>query len=141
MRIMGLDVGDKRIGVAISDPLFLTAQGIAVVERKGMERDFETLRELCQKYEVEKLVVGLPLNMNGTLGPKAHQTQEFGHLIAGNLELTLEFFDERLTTKQAQDMLIAADVSRRKRRQVVDKIAAVHILQAYLDRRLQQRSN
>lgn len=133
MRLMGLDVGDKRIGVAVSDPLMLTAQPVAVIERKGIERDLAEIQRLCKQYEVEKLIVGLPLNMNGTLGPKAHQVQEFGHLVAGNLDLLIEFFDERLTTKMAENMLIQADVSRSRRREVIDKLAAANILQTYMD--------
>ncbi|MGE5380408.1 MAG: Holliday junction resolvase RuvX [Methylocystaceae bacterium] len=139
MRLMGLDVGDKRIGVAVSDLLMLTAQPVTVIERKGMERDLAAIDRLCKQYEVEKLVVGLPLNMNGTLGPKAHQVQEFGHLVAGNLDLLIEFFDERLTTKQAENVLIQADVSRSRRREVIDKLAAVNILQTYMDAKRQQK--
>ncbi|MGE5454826.1 MAG: Holliday junction resolvase RuvX [Methylocystaceae bacterium] len=141
MRLMGLDVGDKRIGVAVNDLLNLTAQPIAVIERKGMERDLAEIDRLCKQYEVEKLIVGLPLNMNGTLGPKAHQVQEFGHLVAGNLDLLIEFFDERLTTKQAETMLIQADVSRSRRREVIDKLAAAHILQTYMDAKRNQNKN
>jgi len=141
MRLMGLDVGDKRIGVAVSDLLMLTAQPIAVIERKGMERDLAAIDRLCKQYEVEKLIIGLPLNMNGTLGPKAHQIQEFAHLVAGNLDLLMEFFDERLTTKLAENMLIQADVSRSRRREVIDKLAAANILQTYMDAKRSRADN
>lgn len=133
MRIMGLDVGEKRIGIAMSDPMGWTAQGHSVLNRKGLEDDLEALFSLCKEFEVEKIIVGLPRNMNGSIGPKALEIQEFAQYLKEHTGLPIEFWDERLTTKIAERMLIDADVSRRKRKQVIDKVAAVNILQAYLD--------
>lgn len=133
MRIMGLDVGDRRIGIALSDPMGWTAQGHSVLHRTNLEKDFKYLQDLCQEMEVEKLVVGFPRNMNGTIGPRALQTQEFAEQLKACVNLPVEYWDERLTTKIAERVLIEADVSRRKRRQVIDKMAAMSILQNYLD--------
>ncbi|MGI6430379.1 MAG: Holliday junction resolvase RuvX [Syntrophomonadaceae bacterium] len=133
MRIMGLDVGEKRIGIAVSDPMGWTAQGHSVLQRSSLTKDLAKLRELCQQLECELLVVGLPRNMDGTLGPKAEEIQEFGGSLQENLGLPIEYWDERLTTRSAERVLIEADISRRKRKQVIDKVAAVYILQSYLD--------
>lgn len=134
MRIMGLDVGVKRIGIAISDPLGWTAQGHSVLHRTKMNRDMEVLQQICQEYEIEEIVLGYPLNMNGTVGPKAEEIKEFGRVLGDYLQLPISYWDERLSTVSAQRHLIAADVSRQKRKDVIDKLAAVNILQAYLDR-------
>ncbi len=134
MRILALDVGDKTIGVAVCDELRLTAQGVEVIRRTSAARDFSRLNELITQYEVGLVVVGLPKNMNGTIGPRGELTKEFAHALgqaAPQVEIT--FWDERLSTVAAQKALIAADVSRAKRRQVIDKMAAVFILQGYLD--------
>lgn len=133
MRIMGLDVGVKRIGIALSDPMGWTAQGLSVLERTNLQRDLDTLKALCQQHEVEKLVIGLPRNMNGTLGVKAEEIQQFGQELAERTGLPAEYWDERLTTRSAERVLLEADMSRRKRKQVIDKVAAVYILQAYLN--------
>jgi putative Holliday junction resolvase len=130
---MGLDVGDKRIGIAVSDPLGWTAQGHSVLHRTSLQKDLNQLQELCREMEVEKLVVGFPRNMNGTIGPKAQQIEEFARILQEHVNLPLDFWDERMTTKIAERVLIEADVSRRKRRQVIDKMAAINILQGYLD--------
>lgn len=134
MRIMGLDVGEKRIGVAVSDPLGITAQGICVVHSKGTARNVQALRELIKEYEVTRLVLGMPRNMNGTYGPKAQEVQDFGETLHKELNLQVEYQDERLSTHAVEGALIEADVSRQKRRQVIDKLAAVYILQGYLDK-------
>ena len=133
MRIMGLDVGEKRIGVAISDPLGWTAQGHSVVQRSTLKNDLAKLKELCQQLECQLVVVGLPRNMNGTLGPKAEEIQEFVRHLHDVGSVPIEYWDERLTTRSAERVLLEADLSRRKRRKVIDKVAAVHILQNYLD--------
>lgn len=133
MRIMGLDVGEKRIGIAMSDPMGWTAQGHSVLHRKNLEYDIKFLADICNEYEVEKLVLGFPRNMNGTVGPKAVEIQEFGSILQEKLVLPLEYWDERLSTAGAERILIEADISRKKRKQVIDKMAAVSILQAYLD--------
>ena len=133
MRIMGLDVGEKRIGIAISDPMGWTAQGHSVLQRSVLEADVKNIGKLCRDYEVEKIVVGLPLNMDGSIGPKALEVQEFAQLLEKDLGINIAYWDERLTTKSAERILLEANLSRRRRKQVIDKMAAVHILQTYLD--------
>jgi putative Holliday junction resolvase len=133
MRIMGLDVGDKTIGVSISDEMRWTAQSIEVIRRSKEATDFQRIGELIQSYEVTEIVVGLPKNMNGTIGPRAEICIEFGNKLKEAFGLPIHMWDERLTTVSAQRTLLEADVSRKKRKQVVDKIAASFILQNYLD--------
>lgn len=134
MRILALDVGDKTIGVAASDLLLLTAQGVEVIRRKTLEKDITRLRELISQYEADTLVVGLPKNMNGTIGPRGELVQGFGKKLSAEFpQMAIQYWDERLSTVAAEKSLIAADVSRAKRRQVIDKMAAVFILQGYLD--------
>ena len=132
-RIMALDVGEKRIGVAVSDPLGITAQGIGVIERQNRTRDLDALRLLIDEHGVTSLLLGLPRNMNGTLGEKAREVQEFGELLAQELGMPVEYQDERLSTRAGRTH--AADVRRSRRRRVIDKLAAVYILQGYLDRK------
>ncbi|WP_298830552.1 Holliday junction resolvase RuvX [uncultured Planococcus sp.] len=135
MRIMGLDVGSKTIGVAISDPMGWTAQGIETVkineaiEEFGMDR----LGELIQQYEVTEAVVGYPKNMNNSIGPRAEASERFAALLKEAYSIPVVLWDERLTTSAAEKMLISADVSRKNRKKVIDKMAAVMILQGYLD--------
>lgn len=133
MRILGLDVGQKRIGVALSDPMGWTAQGHSVLQRTAGD-DMARIEELCRENEVETIVVGLPLNMNGTEGPKAVECRDYARDLAAYTGLPVKLWDERLTTVTAEKVLIQADVSRRKRKQVIDKMAATFILQSYLDR-------
>lgn len=135
MRIMSLDVGSRTIGVACSDALYLTAQGIETIRRTSLERDFNRIKELIAEYEVEEIVVGLPKNMNGTKGDRALKTEEFVGKMQEVITTPVTFWDERLSTVMAERSLIAADVSRKKRKGVIDKMAAVVILQGYLDRR------
>jgi putative pre-16S rRNA nuclease len=135
MRIAALDVGEARIGIAVSDELGLTAQGVGVVQRRGGRHDLEALAERLAPYQPERLVVGLPLNMNGTEGPQAEKVRAFATRVAEHLGLPLEFSDERLTTVAAERTLLEADLSRRRRRDLVDQVAATLILQTYLDRR------
>ena len=134
MRIMALDVGSRTIGIACSDALLLTAQGIETIRRTSLENDFNRLRELISEYEVHELVVGMPKNMNGTKGERAEKTEEFVEKMKAVIDLPVIFWDERLSTVMAERQLIAADVSRKKRKGVIDKMAAVVILQGYLDR-------
>ena len=133
MRIMGLDVGSKTVGVAISDPLGFTAQGLEIIqidEEKG-EFGFDRLSEL-----VDRFVVGLPKNMNNTSGPRVEASQAYGKRLEELFNLPVEYQDERLTTVAAERMLIEqADISRNKRKKVIDKLAAQLILQNYLDRK------
>ena len=137
MRIIGLDVGSKTVGVAVSDPLVFTAQGLEIIpinEAKG-EFGFDRLADLVKDYKVEKFVVGLPKNMNNTSGPRVEASQAYGKKIKELFDLPVEYQDERLTTVQAERMLVEqADVSRGKRKKVIDKLAAQLILQNYLDR-------
>lgn len=137
MRIIGLDVGSKTVGVAVSDPLGFTAQGLEIIpinEAKG-KFGFDRLADLVKDYKVEKFVVGLPKNMNNTSGPRVEASQAYGKKIKELFDLPVEYQDERLTTVQAERMLVEqADVSRGKRKKVIDKLAAQLILQNYLDR-------
>ena len=134
MRIMALDVGSRTIGIACSDALLMTAQGIETIRRTSLENDFNRLRELISEYEVHEIVVGMPKNMNGTKGDRAEKTEEFVEKMKTVIDLPVTFWDERLSTVMAERQLIAADVSRKKRKGVIDKMAAVFILQGYLDR-------
>ncbi len=133
MRIMGLDLGDKTIGVAISDEMGWTAQGIETIKRENLKSDLNRLAQLITEYGVTEVVVGLPKNMNGTIGPRGELCQAFAKTVENSLKIPVRMWDERLTTMAAEKMLVAADVSRKKRKQVIDKMAAVMILQGYLD--------
>ena len=137
MRIMGLDVGSKTVGVAISDPLGFTAQGLEIIQidQEKEQFGFERLTELVEQYKVDKFVLGLPKNMNNTSGPRVEASKAYGEKIAQLFQIPVEYQDERLTTVAAERMLIEqADVSRSKRKKVIDKLAAQLILQNYLDR-------
>ena len=131
---MSLDVGSRTIGIACSDALLMTAQGIETIRRTSLEKDFDRLQELIAEYEVHELVVGMPKNMNGTKGERAEKTEEFVEKMKEVIDLPVSYWDERLSTVMAERQLIAADVSRKKRKSVIDKMAAVVILQGYLDR-------
>lgn len=133
MRILGLDVGDKTIGVAVSDPLGFTAQGIKTILRKNKNADIEEIKSLCLEYNVETIVVGLPKNMNGTVGPQGEKVLNFCELIKESTKLPIKMWDERLTTVAATRAMLEADLSRAKRKKIVDKIASTYILQGYLD--------
>ena len=133
-RYLSLDVGDATIGIAASDLLGLTAQGVETIRRKNLEADMKRLRELMEAYETTSLVVGLPKNMNGTQGERCEVVRAFAAEIeraVPNAEIV--FWDERLSTVAASRSLLEADLSRRKRRKVIDKMAAVFILQGFLD--------
>ncbi len=129
---MGLDLGDKTIGVAVSDLMGWTAQGVETIRRS--KDDLSRLKQLVQQYEVEKIVLGLPKNMDGSLGPRAQKSLQYAAMLEQKLGLPVVTWDERLTTVAATRTLLQADVSRQKRKQVIDKLAAVWILQGYLDR-------
>ena len=131
---MSLDVGSRTIGIVCSDALLMTAQGIETIRRTSLEKDFNRLQELIAEYEVHELVVGMPKNMNGTKGERAEKTEEFVEKMKEVIDLPVSYWDERLSTVMAERQLIAADVSRKKRKSVIDKMAAVVILQGYLDR-------
>ncbi len=135
-RVMGLDYGSKTIGVAISDALQITAQGIETLQINEAIKDFKIkrIKELVKEYDVDKIVVGLPKNMDNTIGFRGEATMVFVDILKNkikNIEVILQ--DERLTTIGAERVLLEADVSRKKRKQVIDKMAAVLILQTFLD--------
>ncbi len=132
---MGLDVGTKTIGIAIADELGFSAQPITTVRRKNIRADLASVGALITEYNVTQLVVGLALNMNGTEGPRAELCRKFGNAIANESKLPVIYWDERLTSVAAERALIDADVSRAKRKEVVDQVAAVLILQGWLDAR------
>ncbi len=136
IRILALDVGEKRIGVAVSDPLGLTAQGLEVLTRRTAEDDLRRLAALAQKYGVQEIVVGYPRHLDGRPGEMAEAILALARSLAQALGgIPVIPWDERLTTREAERVLLEADLSRRRRRQVVDQVAAVLILQAYLDQR------
>ncbi len=135
MRIMGLDYGSKTVGVAICDPLGITAQGIETIERKTENKLRQTLAridELAKDYQVEKIVLGFPKNMNNTIGERGEKTLEFKEMLERRTGLEVIMWDERLTTVEAERTLIESNVRRENRKQSIDKIAAVFILQGYL---------
>ena len=136
MRIMGLDFGSKTVGVAISDPLLLTAQGIEIIRRKEENKLRQTLarlEELIEEYEVTEIILGFPQNMNGTLGERAKLSEEFKEKLERRTGLPVSMWDERLTTVAADKAMMEAGIRREHRKEYVDKIAAVFILQGYLD--------
>ena len=136
MRIMGLDYGTKTVGVAISDALLLTAQGIETIERKEenkLRRTYARIEELIREYDVDRIVLGLPKHMNNDIGERAEKSIEFGEMLKKRTGLEVIMWDERMTTVSAERVLIESDVRRENRKKYVDKIAAVFILQGYLD--------
>lgn len=132
MRILGLDPGEKRIGVAISDPLGITAQGLEVISYSDTDQALNRIYEICLGYSVEKIVVGNPLNMSGSKGSASEQAEIFADSLSSKTGLPVEMLDERLTSGSAEKTLIAGGASRKKRRKVKDKLAAVLILEQYL---------
>lgn len=136
MRIMGLDFGSKTVGVAVSDPLLLTAQSLEIVRRKSENKLRQTLariEELIEEYEVDKIVLGLPRNMNASEGERAEKTREFAEMLFRRTGIEPVLWDERLTTVAADKLMMEAGVRREKRKEYVDAIAASYILQGYLD--------
>jgi len=135
MRVLGLDVGTKTVGVALSDEFGWTAQGLTTLkinEEKNVF-GFEEIGQLIKEYQVDTVVIGLPKNMNGTIGPRAEASIQFAKEIESKFAVPTVLWDERLTTMAAERVLLEADVSRKKRKKVIDKMAAVMILQGYLD--------
>lgn len=138
MRIMGLDFGSKTVGVAVSDPLFVTAQGLEIIRRKEENKQRQTLariEQLIQEYEVGEIVLGYPKNMNDTEGERVAKTKEFAEKLTRRTGLPVHFWDERLTTVEAEEIMIEAGLRREERKEHIDKLAAVLILQGYLDNR------
>lgn len=138
MRIMGLDYGSRTVGVAVSDELLLTAQGVETVCRSQENKLRQTLariRSLCEEYEVEEIVLGFPKNMNNTVGDRAEKSLEFAEMLKKRTGLPVIMWDERLTTVEAERTLVETGVRREHRKKYIDQIAAVFILQGYLDRK------
>ena len=133
MRSMGLDLGTKTIGLAVSDELGITAQGLTTLERRGPKKDLAALAERVAEYSVERFVIGLPLNMDGSEGPRAEFTRKFGASLEEATKLPVIYWDERLTTVAAHRALSELDASRKKRKEVIDQVAAILILQGWLD--------
>ncbi len=136
MRIMGLDFGSKTVGVAVSDPLGITAQGVEIIRRKSANKLRQTLariEELIKEYDVDELVLGLPKNMNGTEGERCERTREFKEMLEKRIGLPVAFWDERLTTVAADRAMVEKGMGRYERKEYVDEIAAIFILQGYMD--------
>jgi putative Holliday junction resolvase len=130
---MGLDVGDRRIGVALSDPSGFLAQGLTVVHRKGLTQDLDTLATIITENEVAKVVIGLPRRMDGSLGEQAEKTKYFGEALQQKVAIPIEYWDERLTTSEAEKAMISAGLKRAQRKVSIDMVAATILLQSYLD--------
>jgi putative Holliday junction resolvase len=135
MRILGLDFGTKTFGVALSDELTITAQALTSISRTTPNRDLEALLQLIRDHGVEEVVIGLPINMDGSRGPAAEAVEEFSNRLKALTEIKIILWDERLTTVAAERILLEGDLSRRKRRRVIDRLSAAIILQGYLDSR------
>jgi putative Holliday junction resolvase len=134
-RIIGLDVGEKRIGVALSDLLGLTAQGLITIDRVGKKKDFDEIGKIIEEYNIKKVVVGLPLNMDGSMGESCEKVKKFAEKVKNKFNVEIIYVDERLSTVSATRVLLEANVRRVNRKHVVDKVAASYILQSYLDRK------
>lgn len=144
MRIMGLDFGSKTVGVAVSDALLITAQGIEIVRREQenkLRRTLARIEELIKEYEVEKIVLGLPKNMDGSSGGRVEKTMEFKAMLERRTQLEVIMWDERLTTVAADRLMMEANVRREDRKKYVDSIAATFILQGYLDKLSMEKRN
>ncbi|WP_306484794.1 Holliday junction resolvase RuvX [Anaerococcus sp.] len=134
-RIMGLDVGNKTIGVALSDPMFLLANALETIKRKKASTDIERIKEIVEENDVNLIIVGLPKNMNNTIGPQAMRVISFVDLLKKQVDVEVVYEDERMTTIQSEAVLMDMEVRRENRKKYIDKIAATFILQTYLDRR------
>ena len=133
MRIIGLDVGTKTIGVAVSDIMGWTAQGVTTVKRSDPDSDVAEIKRYIDEFGAEQVMIGLPLNMNGSAGPSVDMVRQFGELLEAEISIPVVYRDERLSTMAAERFLLEGDVSRKKRKKVIDKMAAVFVLQGYLD--------
>jgi len=137
--MIGLDVGDKTIGVAVTDPLFISAQGVTTIERVGARKDCDKVIEYVKQYDADTVVCGLPLMLNGTDSPQTEKVREFAVLLqnkmrSSGVKAKLEFMDERFTTKMAEDVMMQTGMKRKERKEYVDKQAAMIILQSYMDK-------
>ena len=137
-RALALDLGEKRIGVAVSDPLNIIAQSVGTIQRKDIKSDLKKIADLVKEYRADKLVIGLPLNMNGTKGKSANLAIDFVEAVKKEIQVDVEMIDERLTSAQGERIFLEADMSREKRKKNIDKIAAQLILQSYLDLHVQK---
>jgi len=135
MRILALDVGDKRIGVAISDELEISAHALTTITRNDLKKEIRAIQELISEYNVEEIVVGMPVMMNGSVGIQAEKVGRFVDELKKDFRIPIKLFDERLSTRLIEKTLIAADMSREKRKKVIDKLSAVIILQDYMSSR------
>ena len=139
MRKLGLDVGDKTIGVSVSDALDITAQGITTIERVGIKKDTGRILDYIKEYDCDTVVIGLPLKLDGSDSPQTEKVREFRQKLENKLtgsgmnDVKVEYYDERLTTVMAEKVLIEADLRREKRKEIIDRQAAIIILQSYLD--------
>jgi putative Holliday junction resolvase len=137
---MGLDIGTKKIGVALSDEMGWTAQALETIHRKGIREDLTEIKRLIERYGVDEVVVGLPFTMAGKVGPQAMKVIEFSKILNDSLSVPVYYWDERLSTKAVTRILLNADLSRKKRKKVVDRMAAAFILQGYMDLKARQKS-
>ncbi len=138
-RILALDLGERRIGVAVSDPLGLTAQGLATLERRNRQADLDALRRLVDEYHPALILVGHPLHLSGRAGVQAEKAAAFAEILRRKLGVAVELWDERLTTREAHRVLDAGGASLKQRRQAIDRMSAVLLLQSYLDRFVETR--
>jgi len=134
--ILGLDVGDVRIGVAISDELCIAAHELCTIKRKSLERDIDAIQQIVEENKVDKIVVGIPITLNGEISRQTQKVQQFVAHIQKNLNVPIETWDESLTTAEAEEILISMNVSRRKRKKIIDQVAAALILESYLEGKL-----
>ena len=134
-RILALDVGEKHMGVAVSDELGLTAQPITIISRNGLDKDLKEIEKLLREYSIAEIIVGIPFNMDGTAGKSAERVFSFINFLRKRLKIPVKTWDERLTTVSSEKILLEADLSRKKRKKVIDKVAASFLLQNYLDNR------
>jgi len=134
-RYLGLDIGTKRIGIAVSDPLYLTAQPVDTIMRQPEKKSIEEIKRLCEKYNVSHIIAGLPVNMDGSFGYQAQDVTKYADLLKQELQIQLIFEDERLTSEDAEKILIEQGKKPSKNKALIDKVAAAIILQQYLDRR------
>lgn len=140
MRILGLDIGERRIGLAISDGTQTIARGLETIRLERLHDVINRIKDIITEHKVEEVIVGLPLNMNGSIGPQAKKAVDFADKLKKNLPVAVSTFDERLTTKQGEAILLQADMSRRKRKLKIDRVAAQIMLQSYLDFKKERKS-
>jgi putative Holliday junction resolvase len=140
MRILGLDFGTKTIGIAVSDELGMLGHGVGTIRRRSLTQDLAELRERVKQYNVQKIIIGLPLNMDGSAGESARRVLAFAEQVKKECGLPVETWDERLSTVEAQRIMLDAQLSRKKRKKIIDTVAAAVILQDYLDHIHQQRT-